>query len=294
VILIPSLGIYLLYRFVPIIQSQAIFQISLVIVASVLLIHLLILLRDKRAQVSRLLGVSDMMGAMIFFGVASGSSGALVIYALGFIIIRLIVVLQVHGFSRISQHRASFLLLIVLSLPGFFLYREADFLFLWGWVLSTAALAVSSKTLRFLSPVRGDLVDRQAGNADELLTGSRTENQTDNLTRRMDRTLNPGYMMQRINGLPVFINQTAAWLNLRVEQAIDQQWVSLERLLLGISRLTLTKFEQAGSEKADSLVRDLVYRIGEHEKHIKENPFWGALVWIPVMIAAVLFILLSL
>lgn len=293
VILIPSLGMYLLYRFVPIIQSQAIFQISLVIAASVLLIHLLILLRTKRAQVPRLLVISDMMGAMIFYGAASGSSGALVIYALGFIIIRLIVVLQDHGYSRISQHRAYLLLLIVLSLPGFFLYREADFMFLWGWVLSTAAIAIASKTLGLLSPVRGDLVAGQAGNAEELLTGSRTENQENDLTRRMDRALKPGYIMQRINGLPVFINQTAAWLYANVEQSIDQQWMGLERMLLGISRLTLTKIEQAGSEKADSLVRDLVYRIGEHEKHIKENPFWWALVWIPVMLAAVLFILLS-
>lgn len=293
-LLVPSLGMYLLYRFVPIIQSQVVYQRSLALVALMLLIIPWISHRANRAQVSRFLVISNMMGAMFFFGAASGSSGALVLYASGFIIFRLILILQDLGYIRISQYRVLFLLLLVLALPGFFLVWEASFLFALGWLLLTLVIAAGLKGMGLLSPDKGDAKEIQSGREDVPPKGSRTEIPINMLARWMDRKLGVDLINQRVNGLSDVLSQIAAWLYSNVEQAFDRQWIGVEQMTLGISRLTLGKIEQEGADRADSLIRDLVYRIGEHEKQIKENPFRWALLWIPVMLAVVLIIMLAL
>lgn len=305
-ILMPSLGLYLLYRFVPIIQSQAVYQQSLAVVALGLLIIPLILLRAQWAQSSRFRVVNHMMGALLFFCAASGSSSALIFYTLGFIIFRLILVLQDREYIRMSQHEIFLLLLIVHALPVFFLFREASLLFTGGWVLSIGVIVFALRRMGLLSPDKVGRKDPQAGRQVVLLNRSRAE--------RLMGLKNLGG-----SGLKEALNQIAAWLYFNVEQTLHRQWEGLERLMMGISRftldrveqtldhqweglerlmmriskITLVRVEQAGAERSESLLRSLADHIGEQEKRIRENPFRWDLLWIPVMVVIVLVVLLT-
>lgn len=292
-ILVPSLGMYLLYRFVPLIKVQLGYQISLALVAFVLMILPWLLRRAKRIRVSRFLVISSMMGAMFFYAAASGSSGAMVFYALGWIIFRLLLVFQDREYIRASRYRTLFLLLIVFALPGFFLVREASFGFSLGWVFFTLLVAAGLVDLGLLSSDKSAVEDRQAGDEDGALTGAQTEISPNKLVRERDRMLGTSLINQRSSGLPGILGQTADWLYAHVEQGFDQHWIGVERVLMGVSKFTLGKVEQAGIDRADSLIRGLVYRIGEHEKHSKETHIRWALLWIPIMLVFVLIVMLS-
>lgn len=306
-ILMPSLGLYLLYRFVPIIQSQAIYQISLAAVALGLLIIPWISLRARRSQSSQFQVISNMMGALLFFSAASGSSSVLIFYALGFIIFRLILVLQGREYLRISKYGILFLLLILHALPVFMLFQEASLLFTGGWVLSIGVIVSALKRMSLLSTGMIERKDRQVSRQVMPLNRFQTEMQI-------------GLINQDGSGLRDVLGQIAVWLYanieqilnyqcegmerlmmgisrfalVRIEQALDHQWEGMERLMMGISRFNLVRVEQAGAERSESLLRDLVDHIGEQEKKIKENPLRWDLLWIPVMVVVVLVVLLTL
>ncbi len=290
-ILVPSLGMYLLYRFVPIIQSQAAYQTSLAALAMGILIVSLISHRPNQAQPSRFLVISNMMGAMLFFGAASGSSNALFLYSSGFLFFRLILILQDRGHVRISQRGALFLLLVVHALPVFFLLQEATLLFSLGWALSTGVIIAGLKRLRLLSPGEAG-VKRQAG-WEAALNGSRTEILMTKLARWVNQNLEIGLIDHNVKSFAGAIKQTAGWLYSHVEQTFDHYWEGVERLMMSISRLTLGQIEQAGVDRVDAWLRNLVHYLGEREKKASENPFRWDLLWIPFMLAVVLIILLT-
>ena len=292
-ILVPSLGMYLLYRFVPIVQARAVYQVSLVVLAVGILIVAWISRRAKRDQPSRFLLISNIIGAMLFFGAASGSSKALMIYSSGLIMFRLILVLQDRGYVRLSQRGALWLLLIVHALPLFFLFRKASLLFAFGWMLSTGVIVVALKRLGLLSADDVSVKDHQVGRQDAPLTGNRTEMPMTKLARWMNRNLEIGLINRCVSGLTVALRHTAAWLYSHVEQMLDHLWQGVERLMMGISRLTLGQIEQAGADRTDALLLDLVDRVREREERNRQRPFRWDLLWIPFMVAVVLVFLLT-
>lgn len=291
-ILVPSLGMYLLYRFVPIVQARAVYQVSLVVLAAGILIVALISRRAKMKQHSRFLMIGNMFGAMLFFGAASGSSKALMIYSSGLIIFRLILVLQDRGYFRLSQRGALLLLLIVHALPLLFLLREDSLLFAFGWIVSTGVIVVALKRLDLLSAGEVGL-KRQTGWQDMPLSENRTEMPMTKLARWMNRNLETGLINRCVSGLTVALRHIAAWLYSYVEQTLDYYWEGIERLMVGISRLALGQIEQGGADRTDALLRDLVHYVGEREKRASENPFRWDLLWIPLMVAVVLVFLLT-
>ena len=331
-VLMPSLGLYLLYRFVPIIESQAIYQQSLAAAALGLLIIPLISLRAQRAQSSLFRVISKMMGALLFFYAASGSTSAMNVYALSFIIFRLILVLRDREYIRMSQRAILVSLLIVHVLPVLFLFQEAPILFTGGWALSMGVIVFALRGMGLLSPAKAGRKSPQAGRQAVPLKRSRAESLI-------------GLKNQGGVGLIESPNQIAAWIYFNVEQTLhhqweglerlmmrisrftldhveytlDHQWEGLERLMMGISRFTMDQFEQAlddrwkglerlmmriskitlvrveqkGAERSESLFRGLADHIGEQEKLIRENPFRWDLLWIPVMVVIVLVVLLT-
>lgn len=291
-ILVPSLGMYLLYRFVPIIKSQAVYQTALAVGGLALLSIPLFFELVDRDHVSPFLVISSLMGAAYLIGAASGSSEVLVLYAWGFIIFRLILILQNRGNIRLPQVGGLFLLLIVLALPGFFLFREASFGFSLGWAWSALMIAVGLIRLGLFSPDQAASQTGREGYQTGPGKGSRAEIPANQLAPWMDGTSGTKGMQQRNNGLLRNLGQAPVWLYSHVEQAFDQQWRGFEGLLMRVSTFTLSTVEQAGSDRANSLIRDLVDRIGEQEKRIMENPFRWALLWIPLMLAVVLIVIL--
>jgi len=290
-ILVPSLGMYLLYRFVPIIKSQAVYQTALAVGGLALLSIPLFFDLADRDQVSPFLVISSVMGAMYLFSAASGSSGVLILYAWGFIIFRLILIFQNRGDIHIPQVGSLFLLLMVFALPGFFLIREASYGFLLGWAWSAFIIAVGLIRLGLFSPDQPERRARREGNQIGPRKGSRAEIPANKLAPWTDGKPGTKGIKKRSNGLLGNLSQAPAWLYSHVEQAFDQQWRGFEGLLMRVSTFTLSTIEQAGSDRANSLIRDLVDRIGEQEKRIMENPFRWALLWIPLMLAVVLIVI---
>jgi hypothetical protein len=292
-ILVPSLGMYLLYRFVPIIKSQAVYQTSLAIGGLVLVSIPVFLHLADRARFSQYLIISSILGAMYLFGAAAGSTGVLVLYAWGMIIFRLILIFQNRGDIRIPRVGSLFLLLLVFALPGFLLFQEASTGFSAGWALSAAVIVVGLMGLDLISPDHAALQSPNKNNRMASRKESRAESPANISTRRMDWKPGGTALKQKGSGLPVTFSQAAAWLYSHVEQTFDQQWRGFENLLMRFSTFTLSTIEQSGSDKANSLIRSLVDRIGNQEKRIMENPFRWALIWIPLMLAVVLIIILS-
>jgi hypothetical protein len=291
-ILLPSLGMYLLYRFVPIVQARAVYQTSLLVLAVGVLIVALISRRDKRDQPSRGLMIGNISGAMLFFGAASGSSKALILYSSALIMFRLILILHDREYLRLSPRGAFLLLLIVHAPPLVFLIGEASPLFAVGWVLSTGVLVVALKRQGFLSVGEVDL-KRQAGWWDVPMNGSQSEMPMAKLARWVNQNLELGLINRCVTGLTDALRHTAAWLYTHLEQTLDHQWEGVERLMMGISRLTLGQIEQAGADRSDAFFRDLVDRVGEREKWSRQRPFRWDLLWIPLMLAVVLVFLLT-
>ncbi len=291
-ILVPSLGMYLLYRFVPIIKSQAVYQTSLAIGGLALVSMPVFLHLADRARFSPYIIVSSVLGAMYLFGAAAGSTGVLVLYAWGFIIFRLILIFQNRGDIRIPRVGSLFLLLMVFALPGYFLFQEASSGFSAGWALSAALIVVGLMGLDLISPDHAAVQRSNKNNRIASRKESQVENTTNTHTRRLDWKPGVTALKQKSSGLPGTISRAAAWLYSHVEQAFDQQWRGFERVLMSISTFTLSAIEHAGSDRANSLIRSLVDRIGEQEKRIMENPFRWALIWIPLMLAVVLIIIL--
>ena len=291
-ILLPSLGMYLLYRFLPIVQAQAVYQIFLAALAVAILIVALVSRRDKRDQPSRVLMIGNMIGAMLFLGAASGSSKALILYSSALIMFRLILILQDRGYVPLSPRGALLLLLIVHAPPLVFLLRESSPLFALGWVLSTGLLVVALKRQGLFSAGEVDL-KRQAGWQDLPMNGSQTEMPMTKLARWVNHNLEVGLINRCVTGLTDALRHTAAWLYTHLEQTLDHQWEGVERLMMAISRLTLGQIEQAGADRSDAFFRDLVDRVGEREKRSRQRPFRWDLVWIPLMLAVVLVFLLT-
>lgn len=290
--LVPSLGMYLLYRFVPIVKTQVVYQISLTVLAVGILLVTLMSRRAKRDQLSRFLVISNMSGAMLFLGAASGSSKTLILFSSGLIMLRLILILQGRGYLRVSQRGTLFLLLVVHAPPLVFLFREASLLFALGWVLATGVIIVALNHFGLLSADEVS-VKRQADWQGVPLNGSQTEMPMNKLALWMNQNLEIGLINRCVTGLTAALRHIATWLYSHIERTLDRHWEGVERLMMGISKLTLGHVEQAGADRADALLRDLIHHVEDREKRGREKPFRWDLLWIPLMLAVVLVFLLT-
>ncbi len=302
-VLIPSLGFYLLYRFLPLIQTQTLFQTSLILLASVYFLVFLVFYQTRLIAGSRFSSLNSLMGIQALFIAASGSAEAFLIYVSAMLFLRLLTVLEGNGL--ISIHRSVDLVMLVFmhGVPLLLLPDDTSVAYIAAWVVMSGVSILWSTRIK-RQPVSGlrliqECDDQQQSFGDnDHMNGPSPESERQRkpvagIAEWLNAELEIGLFEKGISNLNGLLKNTAGWLYLHVEKSLDKRWEGVEQLVMNVSRLSLDQIEEASAVKAHSLLHQFLHFLGEQEKQIRDKPLRWDLLWIPLTLAIVLIFLLN-
>jgi hypothetical protein len=283
--LMPSLGYYLLYRIIPILTSDILFQNFTLFLGLVLIILILLANILRLVKFDRFTQMSGIYGCFLLGAVAFGASQYLAYYILGLILYRLVLFLQAEAPSLMSK---SVVTLMPIAINGFFIwvnFNHYPMAFMAGWVLLTGLTAYWDvrMTAQKFSKTREISPTRKFHTSNDISEGLILKS-----AQWLYQKLEIDIFSNGFSQLGDFFNRIAAWLNTNIEQGFERLWSWIGQKLMAISEVTFLTFEVDAAEKTGALVDDALSSLDIYEQNILKRSLRLDLVWIPLLLVVIL------
>ncbi len=328
-VLMPALGLYLLYRILPIIQSHFIFSRFLGFSTVILSIGMMIAHMLKWLHTDRNSLFSSLTTGMAIYLSAFTTSKALGIYLLCILLLQIIMIFEPVTQAKWAQLFKTLMLLSLNTVFSFlFLQNQprpvlagwvliTGFTFSWSWLSYIQILKTSSNVLSAQNDVHQRQALLEVRNAVYLLEQVGT-----NFQKGMtwfSQCFESNLLNQCFPFISSCLSKTARFIRSKIEKSLDSLWVksvtfvdstseiiskylekNLEKLwffsqksMVNVSEGTLAGVENNGSEKANSFIHKSLRVLNEQEIRIKNKSFRWDLIWIPLLLMIVIFFLLN-
>lgn len=311
-ILMPSLGYYLLYRVLPLIQSRTLFINVLAVV--VLLGSLILMLADLSGWLKidkRNIYLSLISGMAIYLS-ALTTPTIFSVYLCLIIILRTRTILKVNNnawFVRIIDTASIFLLNITfvflfwLNQPvsiiiGWLTLTGLMILWYWfspkesqvhcvkpqtHWLVSQFPKSFYKANAWFAQRVETNFINKAFPAFRQIITQS-----ADSTQHFLERGLEKLWDFC-VNSM---IRISEGTLN-NIENRLEQLWEGSGRNMVKLSESTLVQIEDGGSKTTTSLIQRLLAKLGEQDRREQFKSFRWDLIWIPIFLMVILFFLLT-
>jgi hypothetical protein len=290
-LLMPSLGYYLLYRILPIISSDLIFQ-RLSLFTGLFLFFLTLLVSLLRLiKFDRFTQLSGIYGCFLLGAVAFGTSNALDFYLLALVFHRLAIYLQ-DEYASIKMK--SLLALIPILIHGLFIwinFSHFPIIFSMGWVLLTGLTVLWDLwTIRQEKREEGvpEIITQTQSAQDVVLGGL-----LDRPARVLSQKIEHGLFLNGISHVGGFLRIIANWVNRNIEQRLDNALILTAKKLMAISAKTFYAVEVDAVQQTGNMMDQALKTLEEFEQNVLKKSLKWDLVWIPVFLVFILIFLFS-
>jgi hypothetical protein len=303
--LMPALGLYLLYRIRPILQSQTWLQISAALLALVLVLVSLAAIVFKWAAYDRFSLFNSLANAMAIFLTAFAPGAVLPFYLLGLIGFRVLLRLEPHlpALLRSLAAPLGFLFLHAGMIPSLLEVPLIVSIAWGGMTLLIAAWGLAFRTPgRVRAPAAASAITCPAWVTGGLQAMQRWEkNIWLNLAGALQSTARRLYTWMEIRlfsggfaGTSNALMKAADWLQDGIEKGLEGLWKGLGRRLLRLSRAALHRMEDAQGDKMADFSENLIQSLDQQEQREGFRSFRWDLIWIPVfLLVMILFLFFS-
>ena len=311
-LMMPALGYYLLYRILPIIEAEPLFQwITLGLGLGLLVLTTLFSFLMKPREDARFSRMNSLYSSLVFAVVAMGSSAYLGYYFVGLLLYRLALILTADMENQFS--------LLVACIPfglnlAYVLVNLADLspVFIIAWLILSGAVGLLDwRTFRHRKTRREIIeADVPAAGANGINVGVPTP--LAKAAGWINRTIEKGLLIEGFEHLKKAVVGLATWLQKNIEDRFEVVWTWLGRKLTGVSKIE-KQFEGGWSwlnkllvsiseksfyaieigpmEKSDELLDDALHSLSVYEENMLRKTLRWDLAWIPILLVVILFFL---
>jgi len=277
--LMPALGMYLLYRVQPLIESDPLFQVAVPILAAGVILARMAISYFGQRPYERFIHLGSVMNGFILLMAAYSTGHALRYYFLGLLLHRLGLYLQAQEVLPQKWGVLAFypvVLNLAILVPHL---NHFPIALTTGWVALTVLTFFWDRhlTTRVLSP--------------QTAYGSVTRD-----WRRPVAALAEGlYQHMEINAFSNGVEHLAGafaglveWVQYSVEMGFDRAWAGLGKLLNAISTGGLNVLEIGADKKTIGWVEDLMQSVEARERDVQSRSLRQDLIWIPILMLVIL------
>jgi hypothetical protein len=294
--LMPTLGLYLLYRIRPILQSQISLQVSTALLILGLLLVILAASVFRRASYNRFTLFNSLAGSMAIFLTAFVPGQVLPFYFLGLLGFRLVLWFEQRLPGRLRTWAAPgwFLLLHAGMIP-FLPKAPLMILILWGimtllttWWGSAFQAPSQNRDVAFAPWISTSLQRmRRWENNIWLSLADALQSAAGGLYRWVEiRIFSYGFT----RASDAFV-RIADWLQVGLEENLERLWKGLGHKLLALSKATLHQLEDPQGDKMTDFSENLIQSLDEQEQQEGFKSFRWDLIWVPVFLLVILLFL---
>ena len=327
-ILMPSLGLYLLYRIRSIIQSHEIFIDLIGSLIILIIILILVLHRMGKLKVERSLLVYSLISGMALY-LSTFSSSAMFSYYIWAVISFLTFLIVENLFFR--THPLALKSIVLLMMNGavatviFQNHSSINFVI---WVALTLLtvdwVSHYQLSIRLQSVLTNSQPKIYVDHPSQQLTANST-NWLNNVIVWTEKSA--GWLYQKWE-IRVFANifpllsklvmNVSKWTSLNIEMGLSRVWVGSIKGMVKISELTRTKIESAfegalvnisnklvqfsnvtlikiedgGSKKTSSIIKKAIKKIGFYDNLAQTKSFRWDLIWVPIILVVIIIFLI--
>jgi hypothetical protein len=328
-ILMPSLGLYLLYRVIPVIQSNEIF---LSITGLIIVVYLALLIVLHRSQVLRL--ERKLIYYSLLFGMAIFLSTILSSTLFSYYIWALFSFFTFMNPQNDQDKRhvillQSIALLVMNGTVAAVIFRDQSLFTLFIWIGLT--LLVMDWVLQYqLSNKLSALFNTKQTTAINYSSVPFTDESTQWLNKGIEwkeKSAHWFYQQFEIRFLGNIFSKSrmalvkfSHWVSTNIEMGLSRAWVGLihgiikiseltmkkieekleealvniSKMLVRLSKTTLIQIEDGGSKKTTSLINKTIKKLGYYEIRIQNKSFRWDLLWVPLfLVLIIIFIIIS-
>ena len=304
--LFPALGMYLLYRVYPVIESAPLFQVALPLLAAGLILAQMAIGYFNQHTYERLVHLGSLLNSFVLLMAAHTTGHVLRYYFLGLLLQRLVMYLQTKG-TLPQKGRALALFPVVLNL-AILIPQLAQFpiwlagiwvtltvmTFLWDRQLSNRDLPPEATK----APIATDWRQPVTALAEGLYQHLEVDlfsNGVERLAGAFNSLAGGVYQLLELNlfsdglaHLTKAFTNLAGWVQNSIELGFDKAWAGLGKLLTAISAGVLNGFNIGADEKAVDVAEDVMQSIDKHEQDIQSRSLQQDLIWIPILMLVIL------
>ncbi|MBG0770697.1 MAG: hypothetical protein H0S82_03265 [Anaerolineaceae bacterium] len=277
--LMPALGMYLLYRVQPLIDSDPLFQVAVpILAAGVIVVRMAISYFDQRPYV-RFIHLGSVMNAFILLMAAYSTGPALRVYFLGLLLHRLGLYLQAQEILPKRWGVMAFFpvaLNLAILVPHLNLFPTA---LTAGWVALTVLTFFWDRHLstRVLSP-----------QATKACVARDWRRPVAALAEGLYQHLEINLFSNGVVRLAGAFTGLADWVQNSVEMGFDRVWTGLGKLLKVISTGGLNVLEIGADKKTIGWVDDMMQSVDAREQDVQSRSLRQDLIWIPILMLVIL------
>jgi len=287
--LMPVLGYYLLYRILPILEADHVFQ-RVVLFSGLGLFILIVLVKwQTRTRYDRFLHANGLLGCLVLVSAAMPGSRYFGYYLVALIAIRLLLIINEAFEDGLKQ---IWLWLPPLVINAIFLWVNAGvwtspFMIAWVafngiflyWLLENARYRYG---IGEQSPQFSQDPTSRVGPSGSLLQRS---------AQWMNQKFETNVLSYSFSAMTALFFGLAAWLREHVEGGFESAWAGVNRGIMRASEVTLAAVEVKPAEKTGDFVDGALDKLAAYESNVLKKTLRWDLALIPLFLI-VIFVLL--
>ena len=286
--LMPVLGLYLLYRIVPIIQVEPGFQIIILVFSLGSLILTLLMYFRNMIPNDRFLLMNSLIGCFALSVAAVPGTDYFGYYLAALILTRLVIFL---GEPITQAGTSSWLWIPLMVVNGAFLWVNASawptlFMILWGALTLIASRQIG---FLFLAGARGSQPNPLS--ADTPITEDALNSLLFRSAQWVNQKLEKNLLSKGFSAVSRWFVVLAAWLLQHIEGGFDRIWSGMARGLTRVSEATLATLEVRPAEKTDDLVDGTLQKLAVYESNVLKKTLRWDLALVPLFLLVILALL---
>ena len=286
--LMPVLGLYLLYRIVPIIHAEPRFQIAILVFSLGSLILTLLMYLRKMIPNDRFLLINSLMGCFALSVAALPGTDYFGYYLTALTLSRLVSFL---GKPIIQEGTGAWSGVSLLLVNGLFLWANASawplfWMILWGVFTLLAAGVVG-----FLLPGGARGGQCQVFSAEMPSSVGASNSLLIRIAGWVKQQLEKNLLSNGFAAVSGGFVRMAAWLRDHIEGGFERLWSGIVQGLIQASEATLTTLEVKPAEKTDDLVEGALQKLAVYESNVLKKTLRWDLALVPLFLLIILVLL---
>lgn len=323
-ILMPSLGLYLLHRTRPILQSQDTFILIIAIAIVCLVVVLDLAHRLQWFKISRQRLIYNLMIGMSIYLSLFSSSSILSYEIFVVLILTTLFLLEYEYSARYSHILVGFAVLFLnmaIGIPGL---QGQSIIIVFVWVVMSLVVLYWTTQNQFAMWARNILLLKSQGhNAPPPIIAEAKvdlEQRLEGIYAKVQwiyQQTEISFFSQVFSFASKTLVKIADWTAVNVEMGLEKVWAGLSsgvvkisqttfnqvemriedalvktsKALVRLSKTTLIKFEDGGSKKASSIIQKMIGQLGQYEENSQNRSFRWDLLWVPLVLVVILIFL---
>ena len=287
-LLLPSLGYYLLYRIMPILQSGLIFQNLLISTVLVLGGLIFLLTALQVVKFDRFTQVSGLMGGFLLAAAVVARGQFLVYYLVGLVVHRMVLLFAEKNQSAYQAKLSTLFPLLINGIFIVFNLHTYPLAFTIGWSVATAVMVIWDHFMQRQAALLEDI--QQVGEMD-MLSDQSYGRFVVSAANWLNNALELGILTHGIARMSDFFHRIADWVYENIEMGMDYLWLWVGRKLVQVSEGALRKVEVDAAKSSGDLMNEALNSLERYEEQLKRKTLRWDLAWIPFLLVVILIML---